>query len=301
MYDNTLKEGDSKLGSNGKFMTVNNSTPNLIIVSTPIGNMGDISLRAIEACRDADRILCEDTRVSRKLLKKYNIETELSSYHEHNAQEIRPKIISDLETGARIVLISDAGTPLISDPGYQLVRACIDNKIRVSSVPGPTALITALAISGLPPDTFYFGGFLPSKKAARQKKFLEKVELKTTLIFYESPNRLTGCLEDALFCLGNRDAAVARELTKLHEDIQRGTLTDLLEFYKQSGRPKGELVLIIGPPSRTVDTDIEALETLLRKLLQNNSLRDTVKIATESLGIPRSTVYERALIVRDAT
>ena len=301
MDDNTLIKGDSKLGSNGKIMTTTNSTPNLILVSTPIGNMGDISLRAIEACRDADRILCEDTRVSRKLLKKYNIETKLSSYHEHNAQKIRPKIIRDLETGAQIVLISDAGTPLISDPGYQLVRACIDNEIQVSSVPGPTALITALAVSGLPPDTFYFGGFLPSKKATRQKVFSEKVDLKTTLIFYESPNRLIGCLEDALFCLGNRDAAVARELTKLHEDIRRGALTDLLEFYKKSGRPKGELVLMIGPPSRKVNTDMEALEALLRKLLKNNSLRDTVKIATDSLGIPRSTVYAHALIVRDAT
>ena len=125
--------------------------------------------------------------------------------------------------------------------------------------------------------------------------------LKTTLIFYESPNRLIGCLEDAIFCLGNREAAVARELTKLHEDIRRGALTDLLEFYKKSGRPKGELVLMIGPPSREVNTDMEALEALLRKLLKNNSLRDTVKIATDSLGIPRSTVYARALRVRDAT
>ena len=282
-------------------MTSTNSTPGLILVSTPIGNMGDISLRAIEAFRDADKILCEDTRVSRKLLKKYNIETKLSSYHEHNAQKIKPKIIRDLETGARIVLISDAGTPLISDPGYQLVRACIDSKIQISTVPGPTALTTALAVSGLPPDTFYFGGFLPSKKSARRNVFLEKVALKTTLIFYESPNRLTGCLEDAIFSLGNRDAAVARELTKLHEDIQRGTLKNLLGFYKKSGPPKGELVLMIGPPCKKVNTDMKALEAFLRKLLKNNSLRDTVKIATDSTGVPRSVVYERALKIRDAT
>ena len=282
-------------------MTTTNSTPNLILVSTPIGNMGDISLRAIEACRDADRILCEDTRVSRKLLKKYNIETKLSSYHEHNAQKIRPKIIRDLETGAQIVLISDAGTPLISDPGYQLVRACIDSKIQISSVPGPTALTAALAVSGLPPDTFYFGGFLTSKKSARRNVFLEKVALKRTLIFYESPNRLIGCLEDAVFCFGNRGATVARELTKLHEDVRRGTLTDLLEFYKKSGAPKGELVLVIGPPSKKANTDMEALETLLRKLLKNNSLRDTVKIASDTLDMQRSIVYERALIIRDTT
>ena len=301
MDNNTLNKRASKLGSNGKIMTSTNSTARLILVSTPIGNMGDISLRAIEAFRDADRILCEDTRVSRKLLKKYNIEAKLSSYHEHNAQRIKPKIIRDLETGARIVLISDAGTPLISDPGYQLVRACIDSKIQISSVPGPTALTTALAVSGLPPDTFYFGGFLPTKKSARRNVFLEKVALKTTLIFYESPNRLTSCLEDAIFCLGNRDATVARELTKLHEDIRRGTLTDLLEFYKKSAPPKGELVLVIGPPCKKANTDMEALETLLRKLLKNNSLRDTVKIASHALGIPRSIVYERALTLREKT
>ncbi len=282
-------------------MARTSSPPSLILVSTPIGNMGDISLRAIEACRGADRILCEDTRVSRKLLKKYNIETKISSYHDHNAERMRPRIIHDLETGARIVLISDAGTPLISDPGYQLVRACIDNDIQVSSIPGPTALIAALAVSGLPPDTFYFGGFLPSKTAARRKVFFENIKLKTTLIFYESPNRLTGCLEDAIFSLGNRDAAVARELTKLHEDIQRGTLKNLLGFYKKSGPPKGELVLMIGPPCKKINTDMKALETFLRKLLKNNSLRDTVKIATDSTGVPRSIVYERALKVRDAT
>ncbi len=301
MSNNTLNKTASKLGSNGKIMTSSNSTARLILVSTPIGNMGDISLRAIEAFRGANKILCEDTRVSRKLLKKYNIETKLSSYHEHNAQKIKPKIIRDLETGARIVLISDAGTPLISDPGYQLVRACIDSGIQISTVPGPTALTAALAVSGLPPDTFYFGGFLPSKKSARRNVFLEKVALKTTLIFYESPNRLIGCLEDAVFCFGNRGATVARELTKLHEDVRRGTLTDLLEFYKKSGAPKGELVLVIGPPSKKANTDMEALETLLRKLLKNNSLRDTVKIASDTLDMQRSIVYERALIIRDTT
>ena len=301
MSNNTLNKTASKLGSNGKIMTSSNSTARLILVSTPIGNMGDISLRAIEAFRDADRILCEDTRVSRKLLKKYNIETKLSSYHEHNAQKIKPKIIRDLETGARIVLISDAGTPLISDPGYQLVKACIDSEIQISTVPGPTALTAALAVSGLPPDTFYFGGFLPSKKSARRNVFLEKVTLKTTLIFYESPNRLIDCLEDAVFCFGNRGATVARELTKLHENVRRGTLTDLLEFYKKSGAPKGELVLVIGPPSKKTNTDMEALETLLRKLLKNNSLRDTVKIASDTLDMQRSIVYERALIIRDTT
>ena len=301
MSNNTLNKTASKLGSNGKIMTSSNSTARLILVSTPIGNMGDISLRAIEAFRGANKILCEDTRVSRKLLKKYNIETKLSSYHEHNAQKIKPKIIRDVETGARIVLISDAGTPLISDPGYQLVRACIDSGIQISTVPGPTALTAALAVSGLPPDTFYFGGFLPSKTSARRNVFLEKVALKTTLIFYESPNRLIGCLEDAVFCFGNRGATVARELTKLHEDVRRGTLTDLLEFYKKSGAPKGELVLVIGPPSKKANTDMEALETLLRKLLKNNSLRDTVKIASDTLDMQRSIVYERALIIRDTT
>ena len=153
------------------------SKPGLTLVSTPIGNLGDISLRAIEALRSADKILCEDTRVSKKLLEKHGIVSRLSNYHEHNAKLVRPKIIDGLKAGAKIVLISDAGTPSISDPGYQLVKACIKNDLKISTVPGPTALIAALTISGLPTDSFYFGGFLPNKRNARLKKLLEKIKI----------------------------------------------------------------------------------------------------------------------------
>ena len=271
------------------------SKPGLTLVSTPIGNLGDISLRAIEALRSADKILCEDTRVSKKLLEKHGIVSRLSNYHEHNAKLVRPKIIDGLKAGAKIVLISDAGTPSISDPGYQLVKACIKNDLKISTVPGPTALIAALTISGLPTDSFYFGGFLPNKRNARRKKLLEKKELETTLIFYDSAKRLLDSLKDANYCLGERPAAIARELTKIHEDVQRGNILELLEYYERNGPPKGEVVVVIGPPAKKPNVDQKELKLLLQELLSNNSLRDSVKLATDKLGVSRSIVYEQAL------
>ena len=271
------------------------SKPGLTLVSTPIGNLGDISLRAIEALRSADKILCEDTRVSKKLLEKHGIVSRLSNYHEHNAKLVRPKIIDGLKAGAKIVLISDAGTPSISDPGYQLVKACIKNDLKISTVPGPTALIAALTISGLPTDSFYFGAFLPNKRNARRKKLLEQKELETTLIFYDSAKRLLDSLKDANYCLGERSAAIARELTKIHEDVQRGNILELIEYYERNGPPKGEVVVVIGPPTKKPNVDQKELKLMLQELLSNNSLRDSVKLATDKLGVSRSIVYEQAL------
>lgn len=295
MYDNTSNTLFSKLDFSGKIMADAYSKPGLTLVSTPIGNLGDISLRAIEALQSADKILCEDTRVSIKLLERHGITNKLSNYHEHNAKLVRPKIIDGLKAGARIVLISDAGTPSISDPGYQLVKACIKNNLKISTVPGPTALIAALTISGLPTDSFYFGGFLPNKKTARRKKLLEQKDLETTLIFYDSARRLLNSLKDANYCLGERPAVIARELTKIHEDVQRGNILELIEYYEHSGSPKGEVVIIIGPPTKKPNVDTKELEIVLRELLTNNSLRDSVKLATDKLGVSRSIIYEHAL------
>jgi 16S rRNA (cytidine1402-2'-O)-methyltransferase len=295
MTDIITSSNSSRLDHNGEIMANIGSQNTLILVATPIGNMGDISIRAIAAFEEADIILCEDTRVSKKLLLKYSIETKLLSYHEHNAEQMRPKIIKELRSGARVVLISDAGTPTISDPGYQLVQACIKENIVVSTIPGPTALIAALTISGLPTDSFYFGGFLPTKQIARRKIFMAKKDLDATLIFYDSAKRLLRSLADAVYCLKDRRAAVARELTKLHEDVKRGTLTDLYDLFEKSGAPRGEVVILIGPPDKKLVVDIETLENKLRTLLLKNTLRDSVKLVSDHLGIKRSIVYEQAL------
>jgi 16S rRNA (cytidine1402-2'-O)-methyltransferase len=285
----------SKLDHNGEIMANIGSQNTLTLVATPIGNMGDISIRAIAAFQAADLILCEDTRVSKKLLSRYNIETKLLSYHEHNAEQMRPKIINELRSGAKVILISDAGTPTISDPGYQLVQACIKANIIVSTIPGPTALIAALTISGLPTDSFYFGGFLPNKQIARRKVFMAKKELDATLIFYDSAKRLLRSLADAIYCFTDRHAAVARELTKLHEDVRRGSLTELYNLFEKSGAPRGEVVILIGPPDKKPVVDTKSLRKKLRILLLKNTLRDSVKIVSDDLGIKRSIVYEQAL------
>ena len=218
------------------------------MIATPIGNMQDISLRAVRALSEADEVLCEDTRISRKLLSKHGIKTKLGLYHEHNAPAVRPKILKRLKDGRKIVLISDAGTPTISDPGYQLVNACIDSNIEVSTIPGPTALIAALSVSGLPTDKFYFGGFLPTKKNARRKSLASLQQLDATLVFYESPARLAASLEDAANYYSERPAAIARELTKLYEEVKRGTVLELSKLFSKTQPPKGEVVFLISPP-----------------------------------------------------
>ena len=271
--------------------------PGLILVATPIGNLGDVTHRAIEVLRSVDLVLCEDTRITRRLMSAHAIATPLATYHEHNAARVRPRILAQLRTGARMALVSDAGTPAISDPGYRLVRACRDAGIPVSTVPGPTALIAALAVSGLPTDSFYFGGFLPARSAARRARLARLADLGSTLVFYESPRRLEAMLSDADAALPGRRAVVARELTKLHEEFREGTIRELRDHYRETGPPRGEAVVLFGPPTGEPDRT-GGLDALLHEALAEGTLRDSVRAVAEATGLPRAKVYQRALELR---
>src|SRR6185437_4680978 len=211
--------------------------PGLHVVATPIGNLGDITLRALWVLRGADRILCEDTRVTARLLSRYGIVATLEPYHDHNADRVRPAILGRLRRGEKLALVSDAGTPLVSDPGYRLVRDVLAEGLTVTTAPGPSAAIAALTLSGLPPDCFLFAGFLPPRQAARRAALAEWRGLAATLIFYEGPSRVAAALADMADILGDREAAVARELTKLHEETRRGRLATLAVHYREAGKP----------------------------------------------------------------
>ena len=216
----------------------------LYVVATPIGNLADITQRAIQILKDVELIACEDTRHTRKLLQHFGINTKTTSYHEHNENQRGDELLDLLKQGSDIAVVSDAGTPAISDPGFRLVRSAIENEITVVPVPGPSALITALVAAGLPTDEFFFAGFLPARASARQTRLRELASVPGTLIFYEAPHRLAATLKDAYETLGERVAVVARELTKLHEEVRRGRLSDLVEHYSQV-EPRGEIVLLI--------------------------------------------------------
>ena len=216
----------------------------LYVVATPIGNLADITQRAIKILKDVELIACEDTRHTRKLLQHFGINTKTTSYHEHNENQRGDELLDLLKQGSDIAVVSDAGTPAISDPGFRLVRSAIENEITVVPVPGPSALITALVAAGLPTDEFFFAGFLPPRASARQTRLRELASVPGTLIFYEAPHRLAATLKDAYETLGEREAVVARELTKLHEEVRRGRLSDLVEHYSQV-EPRGEIVLLI--------------------------------------------------------
>src|ERR687891_2630849 len=217
----------------------------LYLVATPIGNLADITQRALQVLRDVDLIACEDTRHTHKLLNHYSITTKTISYHEHNEQQRAAELIERLKQGSNIAVVSDAGTPSISDPGFRLVRAAIENEISIVPVPGPSALIAALIAAGLPTDEFFFAGFLPSRTSARRARLNELRSVPGTLIFYEAPHRLATTLNDALEILGEREAVVARELTKLHEEIRRGRLSDLAMHYANEKNLRGEIVVLI--------------------------------------------------------
>jgi 16S rRNA (cytidine1402-2'-O)-methyltransferase len=274
--------------------------PGLYLVATPIGNLADITLRGLTVLRDVDRIFCEDTRVTGKLLAKYGIPTPLAVYHDHNADEIRHVILAALRRGEKVALVSDAGTPLISDPGYKLVRAAIAENLAVTAVPGPSAALTALILSGLPPDAFLFAGFLPPRQAARRRALESAARVEGSLVFYESTPRLAESLADMAQVFGNRPAAVARELTKLHEELRRGPLAELAEHYRAAGAPRGEAVIVVGPPERSQPDQTE-VEVRLRSALAELGVRDAAaKLAAET-GLPRGELYRRALAIRDGT
>jgi 16S rRNA (cytidine1402-2'-O)-methyltransferase len=270
--------------------------PGLYVVSTPIGNLGDITLRALKTLASSDAVLCEDTRVTSKLLARFGISARKIPYHDHNADAARPEILRRLKAGETLALVSDAGTPLISDPGYKLVREAIAQGVPVTAIPGPSAALASLVLSGLPPDAFAFGGFLPPKSAARRRVLQEWKSLRATLLFYESAPRLAASLADMAEILGARQAAVTRELTKLYEEVKRGTLTELAAFYRAAGAPKGEVVVAVGPPEKeTFQSGGEALDRALEAALARTSLRQGVAEVAAATGLPRRQVYARAL------
>lgn len=268
--------------------------PGLYAVATPIGNLRDVTLRALDVLAAADLVLCEDTRVTGRLLQAYGIEAELQPYHEHNAARVRPKVVDRLRRGAVVALVSDAGTPLVSDPGYKLVRECVENGVSVTPVPGASALLAALAAAGLPTDRFLFAGFLPAKAGARRKALGELAAVPATLVFYEAPSRLAAALADMAATLGERTAAVARELTKLHEETVRGSLEDLARRYAEAAPPKGELVVVVGPPARAAP-GAQEVDAALADALATMSVRDAAAAVSEATGIPRKQAYARAL------
>jgi len=271
--------------------------PGLYVAATPIGNARDITLRALAALKACDAIAAEDTRVTAKLLAIHGVSKPLFAYNDHNAARERPRLIARLGHGERIVLVSDAGTPLISDPGYKLVREALRLGIHVEALPGASALLTALVISGLPTDRFLFAGFLPARTGERRNVLSELKSVPASLVFFESPQRLAESLADLAQILGGRDAAVCRELTKLHEETRRGHLDALAAAYADSPPPKGEVTIIVAP-SPTREPDRAHAEALLEKALAFMPVRAAADLVADALNTSRRTLYERALALR---
>src|SRR5471032_2929013 len=272
----------------------------LYLVATPIGNLRDVSLRALETLAAADVIACEDSRVTRKLAEHYGIATPLTPYHEHNAAEARPKILARLAQGQTVALVSDAGTPLISDPGYRLVREAVEAGFTVVPVPGASAVLSALGVAGLPTDRFFFEGFLPPKQAARQKRIAALAGIPATLVLFESGPRLGAALADLAVGLGPRAAAICRELTKLHEEIRRDDLASLARHYEAGAETRGEIVIVVAPPADDAET-ADDVDDLLRRALARVSVKDAVAEVALATGRPRREVYQRALALADTT
>lgn len=273
----------------------------LYVVATPIGNLGDISFRALETLAAAKAILAEDTRVTKILLARYGITTPLIAYHEHNAAEMRPRVLERLSKGEALALVSDAGTPLVSDPGYKLVEAAVEAGYKVVPIPGASAVLAALVVAGLPTDRFFFEGFLPPKQTARRERLETLSTIPGTLVFFESPRRTAEMLADAHAVLGDRPAAVARELTKLFETVRRGTLSQLAAQFADEDTPKGEIVILIGPPSdNALVQDDNGIDALLRVRLKIHSVKDAVTLVVQETGLPKKRVYARALALSDS-
>lgn len=270
--------------------------PGLYIVSTPIGNLADITQRALETLKSADVIACEDTRVTGKLLLHYEISSPLLAYHDHNAEKMRPQILTRLEKGEIVALVSDAGTPLISDPGCKLVVQCAERNIPVFPVPGASAALAALVVSGLPTDRFFFAGFLSARTSARRKELEELRAIPAALIFFEAAPRLAQSLADMQAVLGDRPAAVARELTKKFEETRRGALSDLAAHYAETGAPKGEIVIVVAPPVKAENEfSDQDIENLLRAALKTQTVRDAAAAVAGHTGLPRRKIYDMAL------
>ena len=270
----------------------------LHLVATPIGNLADMTLRAIATLARADVIACEDTRVSGKLKSAFNLDTPLTPYHQHNADRAGPMLIERLKGGGIVALVSDAGTPLLSDPGYRLVQAALAEGVPVIPAPGPSAALAALTASGLPTDRFLFAGFLPSREKARREALAALAAIPATLVFYESPNRLGACLRDMADILGPREAAIARELTKRYEEFRRGTLEALAEA-ADGEEFRGEIALVIGPPAEAPPPGDADIDVMLRVALDRLGVRDAATEVAAATGLPRKTLYSRARELRD--
>ena len=275
------------------FMT----TGTLYIVATPIGNLEDITFRALRVLKEADIIAAEDTRHTQKLLNKFDIHTPLTSYHDHNKEEKAPVLVSRLLEGRNVALVSDAGTPGISDPGYFLINLAIDQKVPIVPIPGATAAIAALSVSGLPTDRFVFEGFLPNKHTARLKRLEELTKEERTLIFYEAPHRILQALDDMLAVLGDRKAVLTRELTKVHEQVIRGTLSEVKKNL-EAGSMKGEFTIILQAAIEEPIGPVDTLEYLKNLMLHRGlSKKEAVAVAAHDLGIPKKEVYKIGLSI----
>lgn len=270
----------------------------LYIVATPIGNLSDMTPHAIDCLNSVDIIACEDTRTSGKLLNHFNISTKTIAYHDHNADSQTGKLIELLKSGKHIALISDAGTPLVSDPGFRLVKACHDEKIGVSPVVGASAVIGALSVAGLPSDQFYFVGFLPAKTTARQNQLNSLKHITATLIFYEAPHRILACLDDMIAVFGSdRKVTLCREISKTFETIYPSTLANLKTFVENdSNQQKGEIVLVVAGFEKIDDDDGEH-DALLKRLLQDLSIKKASQLVADITGAKKNAIYQRALMI----
>jgi 16S rRNA (cytidine1402-2'-O)-methyltransferase len=286
---------------NGHLFEARRLAAGLHVVATPLGNLADISLRALSTLAAADTVLCEDTRVTSRLLQRYSISTRLRPYHDHNAAQVRPAILDRLEAGEAMALVSDAGMPAVSDPGFKLVRECIDRGVAVDVIPGPTAPVTALALSGLPTDRFLFAGFLPAKQGQRIATLNELGAVRATLIFFETGPRLAASLGDIAKVLPDRQVAVARELTKLHQEVLRGSAQQLFGVITDRERVKGEITLLIAPPSAAAaGTTSVDLEQMLRALLATHPASKAATIAARESGQPRALLYDLAVKLKES-
>ncbi|WP_262693454.1 16S rRNA (cytidine(1402)-2'-O)-methyltransferase [Kordiimonas aquimaris] len=270
----------------------------LYVVATPIGNLGDITSRALDTLRRVDIVACEDTRVTAKLMNAFLIKKPLIPYHEHNGQTQRPKLISKIKDGKSIALVSDAGTPLISDPGYKLVADVAASGLKVTTLPGPSAVVSALTLAGLPTDRFIFMGFSPNKTNARRNWFEAEKDNSATLVYYESARRLLNSLKDARYALKERSVVVCREISKKFEEVVRGNLDELVDYYETNGEPKGEVVVVIAPPSKQnsqkQNTNIET-DKLLSTALKYMSVKTAAAFVAEVSGEKKNPLYKKAL------
>lgn len=275
-------------------------TPGLYVTATPIGHLGDVTLRALATMAAVDILLCEDTRTTGKLLERYGIRTKLMAYHEHNAAKVRPGILRSLGEGQSIALVSDAGMPLVSDPGYRLVVDCVANAIPVTAIPGASAVLTALALSGLPTDRFAFLGFLPTKSGERKKLLTEFMNVKATLIAFENPHRIVDALADVASTFGDRRVAVSRELTKLHEEVLRGTASEVQEILGSRPSVKGEITLVIAPPEQNaVQASVEDIEAAIDEALQSMPAAKAAADIAKRFDLAKKDIYSRILARKD--